>query len=39
MLQNQLAQVQGKRPKTIVKREPSPIRVSIDWTNEVIGLI
>ncbi|KAM5540405.1 hypothetical protein V8D89_005863 [Ganoderma adspersum] len=38
LLQNRLAQVQAKKPKTIVKREPSPIRVPVDWTNEVIDL-
>ena len=39
MLQSQLAQVQAKRTKPIVaKREPSPINVPFNWSNEVIDL-
>ncbi|KAM5531067.1 hypothetical protein V8D89_011096 [Ganoderma adspersum] len=38
MLQSQLAQVQAKRTKPIAKREPSPINVPFNWSNEVIDL-
>ena len=40
MLQSQLAQENQKRKKKakIVKREPSPINVPVEWTNEIIDL-